>query len=185
MEDSEIVALYWLRDEGAIRETDAKYGPLCRRLALDLLGSPEDAEECVNDTYFKAWNSMPEERPGLLRPWLGRVLRNTALDRWRRDHRQKRYDGVERLLSELEDCVPSRRDPQRELEAAELGQMIDRWLRSLPQEEERLFLRRYWYGESVKDLAAEARLAPSVLAQRLRRLRLRLRSHLEKEGIVL
>ena len=185
MEDSEIVALYWQRDERAITERDAKYGPLCRDLARNLLGTPEDAEECVNDTYFKAWNSMPEQRPSLLRPWLGRVLRNTAIDRWRRDRRQKRYDGIELLLSELEDCVPSHRDPQRELEEAELWRLLDRWLQGLHPEERSLFLRRYWYGEALKTLAEEARLSPGLLAQRLRRLRMKLRSYLEEEGIVL
>ena len=186
MEDSEIVALYWQRDERAIAETDGKYGPFCRAMARNLLGSPEDAEECVSDTWLEAWNSMPRERPALLRPWLGRVLRLNAIDRWRAAHRQKRFGGVETLVLELEECVPSYADdPQQALEAAELGALVERWLAALRVEERRLFLRRYWNGESLKDLAEEAKLPPALLAQRLRRLRLKLKDYLKKEGVTL
>ena len=100
MEDSEIVALYWARDEQAVAETDGKYGIFCRAMAQNLLGSPEDAEECVSDTWLEAWNSMPEEKPDLLRPWLGRVVRLNAIDRWRSAHRQKRFGGVEDIRRE-------------------------------------------------------------------------------------
>ncbi len=186
MEDSEIVALYWQRDERAIAETDGKYGPFCRAMARNLLGSPEDAEECVSDTWLEAWNSMPEEKPDLLRPWLGRVVRLNAIDRWRSSHRQKRFGGVEDLTLELEDCVPgSSDDPQRALEASELGELVERWLGGLGREERRLFLRRYWNGEALKTLAAEEGMNPTLLAQRMRRLRLKLKGFLEKEGIVL
>ena len=185
MEDSEIVALYWARDEQAVAETDGKYGIFCRAMAQNLLGSPEDAEECVSDTWLEAWNSMPQERPALLRPWLGRVLRLNAIDRWRAAHRQKRFGGVETLVLELEDCVPAPSDPQRELEAAELAELVERWLSGLGREERRLFLRRYWNGEALNALAAEAGLSPALLAQRMRRLRLKLKAYLEKEGITL
>ena len=182
MEDRKIVALYWARDEQAIAETDGKYGPFCRALARNLLGSPEDAEECVSDTWLEAWNSMPEEKPDLLRPWLGRVVRLNAIDRWRASHRQKRF-GV---VLELETCVPaSSDDPQRALEASELGQLVERWLGGLSREERRLFLRRYWNGEALKTLAAEEGMNPALLAQRMRRLRLKLKEFLEKEGITL
>ena len=185
MEDSEIVALYWARDEAAIAETEGKYGPFCRGLARNLLGNPEDAEECVSDTWLEAWNSMPEDRPALLRPWLGRVVRLNAIDRWRASRRQKRFGGVETLVLELEDCVPDPSEPQRALEAAELGELIERWLGGLNAEERRLFLRRYWNGEALNALAAEARLSPALLTQRMRRLRLKLKDYLEKEGITL
>ena len=186
MEDGEIVALYWARDEQAIAETDGKYGPFCRAMARNLLGSPEDAEECVSDTWLEAWNSMPEDRPALLRPWLGRVVRLNAIDRWRSAHRQKRFGGVETLVLELEDCVPAYADdPQQALEAAELGVLVERWLSGLKKEERRLFLRRYWNGEALNDLASEAGLSPALLAQRMRRLRLRLKDYLKKEGVTL
>ena len=183
MEDSEIVALYWQRDERAIAETDGKYGPFCRAMARNLLGSPEDAEECVSDTWMEAWNSMPEERPELLRPWLGRVLRMNAIDRWRKNRRQKRFGGVEDLVLELEDCVPATSDgPQQALEASELGELLRRWLDGLGREDRRLFLRRYWYGDGVSALAKDLGWGESRVKTALHRLRKGLREHLEKEG---
>ena len=182
MEDSRIVALYWERSERAITETDLKYGGLCRSVARNLLGSREDAEEVVNDTYHAAWNSMPSERPAKLGAWLGRVVRNRSVDRWRRDHRQKRFAGIETLLSELDDCVPARETTEQAADAAALGRAIDAWLRTLPQEDAALFLRRYWNGEALALLAREFGETPNGLAQRMRRLRLRLKRALEEEG---
>ena len=106
MEDTQIIDLYFARDERAIEETDAKYGRFCLTLAKNILTLPSDAEECVNDTYLHAWNAMPPERPRLLKGWLGRVVRNLSLDRWRHAHAAKRYAGMDVLLSELDDCVP-------------------------------------------------------------------------------
>ena len=108
MQDSDIVALYWQRDERAIAETDRKYGGLCRTIAMNLLGVREDAEECVNDTWLEAWNSMPEQRPERLQAWLGRVVRNLSISRWRRDHRQKRYAGLALLLTSWTTASPPR-----------------------------------------------------------------------------
>jgi len=185
MEDRQIVALYWQRDERAIGETEAKYGAFCRALAQNLLKIREDAEECVNDTWHAAWRAMPTARPERLGPWLGRVVRNLAIDRWRRDHRQKRYDGMEALLSELEDCVPAPADVEREIEARELGRSIDRWLGTLTEADRALFVRRYWSGERLAALAAEEDIPAGRLAGRLARLRQRLKTELEKEGISL
>ena len=108
MEDSEIITLYWNRDERAIAETSTKYGSFCQRIAQNILTVREDAEECVSDTYQQAWTSIPPLRPQRLRPWLGRVVRNLAINRWRRNHAQKRYAGLEALFSELEECIPSK-----------------------------------------------------------------------------
>ncbi len=185
MEDSEIVALYWARSEQAIEETDRKYGMLCRAIAMNLLGIREDAEECINDTYMEAWNSMPEQRPAKLQAWLGRVVRNLSISRWRRDHRQKRYAGMDLLLSELDECVPARDDTARTVELHELGRIIDDWLRSLSTEERELFLRRYWNGESLALLAKERKVPPGTLAQQMYRLRARLKAKLQLEGISL
>ena len=183
MEDCEIVALYWARSEDAIPETDRKYGSLCRSIARNLLDSPEDAEECVNDTWYEAWTSMPEERPENLRAWLGRVVRNISVDRFRKNRAKKRYDGMEVLLGELEDCVPATQTPEKAAEDGELREALDRWLRSLPREERILFVRRYWYGIPLKELARETGTAPGKLAQRMFRLRGKLKSALEEEGI--
>lgn len=185
MEDEQIVSLYWARSEDAIRETDVKYGSFCRTLARNILSVREDAEECVNDAYHHAWNAMPEERPSLLRAWLGKVVRNLAIDLWHRNHAQKRYDGMELLLSELEDCVPSPETVEDAIEAAELGRVISKWLDTLPEDDQTLFVRRYWNGDALNALAKEHGVAPVKLAQKMYRMRLALKAALEKEGIAL
>ncbi len=183
MDDLAIVELYHRRDERAIAESDTKYGGLCRSIALRLLGFREDAEECVNDTWHAAWNKMPPDRPQALGAFLGRITRNLSISRWRRDHAKKRYDGMEVLLSELEDCVPAPGTTQEELERRQLAQSISAWLDSLKDEDRRLFVRRYWYGEAVKTLAAERDQGANALSQRLLRLRRDLRAFLESEGV--
>ena len=185
MEDAQIVSLYWARSEDAIRETDAKYGAFCRAVALGLLSVREDAEECVNDAYHAAWTSMPEEKPDKLRAWLGRVVRNLSVDRWRSSRAQKRYDGMELLLSELEDCVPARETVEETVEAAELGHVISAWLAALPEDDAALFVRRYWNGDALTALAKERGVAAAKLAQKMYRLRLSLKTTLEKEGVAL
>ncbi len=183
MDDLAIVELYHRRDERAIAESDVKYGSLCRSIALRLLGFREDAEECVNDTWHAAWNTMPPDRPRALGAFLGRITRNLSISRWRRDHAQKRYDGMEVLLSELEDCVPAPGAAQEELERRQLAQAISAWLDSLENEDRQLFIRRYWYGDAVKTLAAERDQGANALSQRLLRLRRGLRTFLETEGV--
>ena len=171
MEDSEIITLYWNRDERAIAETGTKYGPFCQRIAQNILTVREDAEECVSDTYQQAWTSIPPLRPQRLRPWLGRVVRNLAINRWRRDHAQKRYAGLEALFSELEECIPSGETAERQLEEGELTQVLNDWLASLSQSDRVLFLRRYWNGEPLKELEQAYGLTHSTLAKRMYRLR--------------
>ena len=106
MDDAAIIELYWARDEDAIVQTQQKYGPYCRTIAKNILGVPEDAEECVSDTWHRAWNAMPPQRPDSLGAFLGRIVRNLSISRWRRERAQKRYAGLEEQLSELEDCPP-------------------------------------------------------------------------------
>ena len=185
MEDKEIVALYWQRDERAITETETRYGAFCRRIALDLLGIREDAEETVNDTWQTAWESMPTQRPERLRPWLGRVVRNLSVSRWRREHAKKRFEGVALLLDELEECVPAPGGVEQQIEAAELGAAIDRWLGTLPETDRALFVRRYWNGEASGALAKERGIRPDALASKMYRLRQSLKAALEQEGITL
>lgn len=182
MEDSEIMALYWRRDEAAIEETEEKYGALCRRIAENILGRPEDAEECVNDALHQAWTSIPPQRPDQLGAWLGKVTRNLALNLWKRDRAQKRQCGATALLDELAECVPGPAAVERELEDRELSAAIDQWLRTLPREDRTLFLRRYWYGVALQELAAERGVSPNRLAQKMFRLRRSLKQTLEKEG---
>lgn len=186
MEDTQIIDLYFARDERAISETDAKYGGYCRTLARNILVLAEDSEECVNDTYLHAWNAMPPERPRLLKSWLGRIVRNLSLDRWRHDHAAKRYDGMDLLLSELDDCVPEHgSDPAQAAETAELIQIISQWLRALPTADRSLFLLRYWYGFAPKELAARYGTGARQITKRLFVLRQKLKAQLEQEGVTL
>ena len=185
MEDSQIIGLYFRRDEAAISETAAKYGAYCRGIALNILSSGADADECVNDAYLQAWNSIPPQRPDRLGAWLGRVVRNIALNLWKKNRRQKRCAGMEQLLDELEDCIPSPAAVEREIEEQELTQAINTWLASLPKEDRILFVRRYWNGEAVAALARESGVTPANMAKKMYRLRKNLKSMLEQEGYTL
>ena len=183
MEDTEIIELYWQRDQRAVDETHGKYGGFLTNIAWNILRSRSDAEECVNDTYLNAWNAIPPARPSALRAWLGRIARNLSLDRWRRDRTERRGGGMEVLLGELADCVPAPDSVQRTAEVRELSELISRWLWSLGEESRTLFVRRYWNGDSVKSLAQELGMQPNALTKRLLRLREGLRAYLESEGV--
>lgn len=119
MEDSQIIELYWQRNETAISETRQKYGNFCYSIAKNILSLHEDAEECVNDTFHQVWQSIPTQRPDKFRAWLGKITRNISLNLWNKNHRQKRYAGMTELLSELEDCIPSPQTVEREIEEKE------------------------------------------------------------------
>ena len=185
MDDQAIIALYWSRDQRALGESQQKYGPFCLRLSENILACREDAEECVNDTWQRAWDTMPPQRPGSLRAYLSRICRNLSLDRWRRRKAQKRGEGLEVLLEELEDCVPASPSAEEAAENREITRCVGVWLASLEREDRTVFLRRYWYGQQVKEIARQAGCTPQKMAQRLYRLRLSLREALEQEGIVI
>ena len=183
MEDMEIVELYWQRDERAIKESDAKYGRLCKGIALRLLENMEDSEECVSDTWLRAWNTIPPQRPEILRAFFAKITRNLALDRCRSSAAQKRGGGeVSLALEELKDCV-SGGTVESELERKELVAAINDFLRGLDEKERRLFLRRYWLAESVSAIAKKSGMSANAVSLRLMRLRTRLKEHLEKEEI--
>ena len=185
MEDRKIIDLYHQRDEMALAETEKKYGAFCGTIALNILSIREDADECVNDTWLAAWRKMPPERPCSLKAFLGRITRNLSISRYRASRAQKRYAGLELMLSELEECVPSAVSVERTVEQKELSGQISDWLDTLREEERRLFVRRYWYGEAVKSLAAEEGCTENAAALRLRWLRGRLKTYLEEKGAVL
>lgn len=149
---------------------------------MNILHSFQDSEECVSDAYGRCWDTMPSQRPGSLRAYLGAILRNLSISRYRAAHAQKRFGGVEVLLSELEDCVPAPENVQRTVEASELSEQIAQWLRGLTKEERALFVRRYWNGDGIKELAGELGVRPNALTKRLLRLRENLRRELEQEG---
>ncbi len=150
---------------------------------MNILRSPQDSEECVSDTYGRCWDTMPPQRPDCFRAYLGRIVRNLSISRYRASHAQKRHAGAEVLLSELAECVSAPEDVQETVEAGELSTLLARWLESLRPEERALFLRRYWCADSVKDLAGELGLRPNAVTKRLLRLREALRAYLEKEGV--
>lgn len=181
MDDEAIIELYNRRDEAAVSETQRKYGAYCRRIAMNLLGVGEDADECVNDALHAAWTAIPPERPRSLKTYLGRLTRNISVSRYRREHAQKR-GGAEVLLSELDDCVPERVSLDELVERRRLSELISAWLDTLTALERALFVRRYWHGESVAELARECGCTAKQLTQRMLRLRRRLKAYLEAEG---
>lgn len=185
MEDTAIVQMYWDRNEQAIAATDVAYGKLCRRVSYNIVNSWEDAEECTNDTWHRAWDTMPPQRPGSLRAYLCRIVRNLSIDCWRKKTSQKRGEGLELLLEELDSCIPGGQSAEREVEALELRDILERWLDTLPREDRVLFLRRYWYGDRVDELAKWRGTTPNHTSQRLLKLRRALRTVLEREGVTI
>ena len=183
MEDIAIIELYWARNELAITESDRKYGPLCRRVAFNILSSREDSEECVNDTWHRAWDTMPPQRPDSLRAYLGRIVRNLSISRLRQRTAQKRGSGLDVMLSELGDCLSAPQNVEQQVQALDLSKAISAWLRLLPEDERALFIRRYWYGDAPRELARVWGCSPNQISKRLLRLRRALRAHLEQEGI--
>ena len=185
MDDKQIVDLYFARDEQAIAETEQKYGRFCLRIAMNVLDVWEDAEECVSDTWLSAWDRIPPTVPQSLKAFLGRIVRNLSISRFRAMRAKKRYNGMEVLLSELGDCVPSDRNVEQAVEAKELSGYISDWLDSLPTEDCTLFVRRYWFRDTVQELAERCGITAAQMAQRMLRLRKGLRTVLEQKGVAL
>lgn len=186
MEDQEIIALYWSRDENAIGETAAKYGGYLTNIAYNILSVRQDSEECVSDAYLRAWNAIPPKKPENLKLFLGRVTRNLALDRRKADTTKKRGGGqVVLALEELRDCVSSRETPETVLDEKYLAEKITEFLRTLPETPRKCFVLRYWYLEPVSAIAARMQLSPSKVKSLLHRTRMKLKTYLEKEGICL
>lgn len=184
MEDKDIVELYWARSQRAIEETDEKYGKYCHTIAYNICLNNEDAEECVSDTWFKAWNSMPSNRPERLIGFLGNMTRNLALDRWREKRRKKRGGGeTELALSELSEYFSDSDDVEKEIEFKELESAIADFVRELPQRERRIFTARYYFMSPVGDIAKRLGERESRTKMTLYRLRTKLREKLEKEGL--
>ncbi len=185
MEDERLIELFWNRSEIAIQETSYKYGSYLQRISMNILRSSEDAQECVNDTYFKVWNSIPPQRPNLFQSWIGRIARNISLDRYKRDHAAKRGgNGVDILLSELEGCIPSQAYGN-ESDDGEITEILNEFLKDLKQETRVIFMRRYWYGDSINEIAIRLGWKESKVKSSLYRSRNLLRRCLEKGGIVL
>ncbi len=181
MDDELIVQLYWDRSESAISETDRKYGSYCKSIAFNILQNIEDAEESVNDTYMDAWNAMPPHRPSILATFLGKITRRISIDRWRNQTRLKRGGGqIILALEELDECIAGSQNVEKEMERKELAELINFFLDSLPVTERRVFLSRYWYMDSIKDIAQKFGFSQSKVMSMLHRLRKRLRQKLEE-----
>ncbi|MBR2046236.1 MAG: sigma-70 family RNA polymerase sigma factor [Agathobacter sp.] len=185
MEDKQIIDLYFQRNETAIAETSAKYGAFCHKIAMNILSIHEDAEECVNDTYLHVWNQIPPTNPCSFRAFLGRITRNISISRFRALRAKKRYNGVELMLSELEECVPASSNVEQTIEAKELSSYINAWLYLQSEKDTVLFIRRYWYGDSVQDLAKKSGTTATKMAQTMLRLRKSLKAYLEQKGVTL
>ena len=185
MDDTQIVELYWARKESAIEETEAKYGSYCYSIAQNILHNPDDAKESVNDTWLDAWNCMPPHRPSVLSTFLGKLTRRISIDKWRRSNAKKRGDGqLPLVLAELEDCISDGKSIEEETEHKLLNEVIAAFVKSLPETEQKVFLCRYWYMDSVNSIATRFRFSESKVKSMLYRTREKLRACLEKEGLV-
>lgn len=177
MDDKHILALLWRRSEGAIAALADRFGKRLYLTALNLLSSAQDAEECVNDTYLAVWNSIPPKRPNPLSPYVYRIGRNIALNRVRANAAQKR-GGYVLSLDELAGCIPA---PCLD-DSRALAQAIDAFLDTLKKEDRAIFLRRYWFGDAVKDIAKDLSMAENAVSVRLSRIRSKLKAYLIEEG---
>ena len=183
MEDGKILDLYFDRDEQALEETRKKYGDYCFAVANGILGCAEDAEEVVSDTWLRAWDSIPPKRPAFLRLFLGKIARNLAFTCWRNRNAEKRGGGeTELVLEELSECIPGREAVDDALNAKELAQAIRTFLDTLPEREQDVFLRRYFYSEATPVIAGCYGMKEANVLRILSRTRKKLKDYLTKEG---
>lgn len=185
MEDSQIINLFFTRSEQAISETDKKYGRFCYKIANNILESHEDSQECVNDTYFRAWNTIPPTRPTNFSAYLAKLTRHIGLDRWRRRNAEKRGGGeVAVSLEELEECIAGSQSVDAPFRKKELEAALGRFLEQLPKADRVLFVSRYWYLRPVKEIADKTGLSEGNVKTRLFRTRNKLRFFLEQEDFL-
>lgn len=183
MDDEQIIRLYWDRNELAISATADKYGNYCTSIAANILGNREDAQECVNDTYMNAWNAIPPHQPRVLSTFLGKIVRNLSYNRYRLNTAGKRGGGqIPLVLEELSELVSGREDVEQELQAMELKSAIHAFLGSLPPQKRAIFIRRYWYTDSIAQIAQRYDMSQGAVTMILSRLRQKLRRHLLEGG---
>ena len=186
MDDQKILDLYWSRSEKAISVTAEKYGRYCYYIAHNILQNGEDSEECVNDTYLRAWNAIPPKRPGKLSAFLGKITRNLSLNRYEKRMAEKRGGGqIPFILDELLECIPSNNNTEQIAEDIIIRNTINRYLSALPAENRKIFVQRYWYLCSIKEISSNFGIGESKVKMILFRSRNELKNLLEKEGIVL
>jgi len=183
MEDLQIIQLFFDRSEKAIEELSSKFGKYCNTIAYNILSDFSDSEECVNDTWLKVWNSIPPQKPECLKAFVGKITRNAALDCLDRKNSIKRGSGqIGLALDELDEVVGKNSDPSENLQAEELTKALNAFLEKLPSEKRRLFMRRYWYFDSVKDMARDFSMSEAKVKTTLFRIRQQLKEELQKEG---
>lgn len=182
MDDNKIIELFFTRSEQAITELAQKYGKLCQMIADNILGNSQDAEECVNDTYLAAWNTIPPQKPNPLRTYLCRITRNIAVTRYHSNTAKKRNSHYDVALEELQECLFSSDTAESHAFAKELSHLLDRFLTGLDSQSRVMFVRRYWYADSVARIAEDFGMRPNSVSVQLSRIRAKLRKFLIKEG---
>ncbi|MCI8809259.1 MAG: sigma-70 family RNA polymerase sigma factor [Oscillibacter sp.] len=186
MDDNGIIQLYWDRNEQAITITSDKYGHYCKAIARNILNSEEDAEECVNDTYLNAWNSMPTHWPEQLATFLGKITRNLSFNKYKHNHTEKRGGGeMALILDELTDCVSDADDVEQIIDHQELTKAINLFVRSLSANKRNIFVRRYWYADSVSEIAKDYGMLQGTASKTLDRTRKQLKVYLTERGFEL
>ncbi len=185
MDDSKIIELFYERSEQAIVELSKKYGDTCHKIAFNILKNDLDAQECVNDTYLGAWNNIPPQRPNPLRAYICRIARNIAIKRYHQNTAKKRNSYYDVALDELEDYLSSGASVEDEVSTAELTKMIDDFLDGLDKTNRVMFVRRYWFSESVSEIAALFNMNSHTVTVRLSRTRERLRRYLIERGVTI
>ena len=186
MDDAKIVQLYWDRNEQAIPVTANKYGNYCTSISINILGNREDAEECVNDTYMNAWNSIPPHRPNILSTFLGKIVRNLSIKRYKHNTADKRGGGQAIVvLDEIAEFVSDTDSAEQEIDRKELVKAIDSFLDRLPANKRNIFICRYWYFDSVSDIANRFGMTENNVSVTLNRLRLKLHNYLLERGFEL
>lgn len=185
MDDQKIVDLYWARDEGAIRETMAKYGKLCAYIANNILANKEDCEECVNDTYYTVWTAIPSKRPNRFSAFIGKITRNLALKKYEYVTAVKRNPEAVISIEELGDVVSGTDSVESEIEHKQIEHAIDAFLWQQGEEKRNVFIRRYWYFESIDSICRRTGFHPSKVKSILFEMRQKLKQYLEREGFTL
>ena len=182
LEDSKIIELFFARAEQAIVELSAKYGTVCGRIARNILKNDLDAEECVNDTYLAAWNTIPPQKPNPLRTYIFRIVRNISIAKYHANTSVKRNSIYDVALDELENCLAAPNTIEQEISAKELSRQIDHFLATLDEENQMMFVRRYWYSDSISDIAERFQTSNNNVSVHLSRTREKLKTYLKKEG---
>ena len=186
MDDEGIIRLYWNRDETAISETSTKYGKYCFSIAYSILYNNEDSEECVNDAYTKVWNSIPPQKPTVFSAFIGRIVRNLAIDRFKRKTAEKRGGkNLDAIFEEMNEIASDAPDPEDELSLRELANLINDFLSDLPVEKRVMLIRRYWYSDDIKSIAKRLGMSENNVSVSIRRLRMKLRDYLKSRGFAL